>query len=166
MKIQNTDVEAQYPWPEDCLVQGGSSGLVIVPGGESYGTAFVEAFPDTFIRGEGATIKEAEDSAWAKYQRRVSCPGHEWEPRNYKNGAGFCKFCNTFQSRVFTPGDLGLSCHICGVPTYWSREDDKFFCEEHAVDRDSEWYRNHTTGSAVGDMLGAFAARIHEQEDE
>lgn len=164
--IRNTDVEMVHNWPLDCEVQGGKSGLVFVKGGEPYRTAFVEAFPaGTFIRGEGETIRDAEEAAWAKYMKRLECPGHEWEARGYKNGAGFCKHCGTFQSKVFTPEDLGLFCKVCGVPTYWSRENDDFFCEEHATDRDSEWFRNNTTGSQVGDLFGYLEAKIREEEE-
>lgn len=171
MIIKNTDVEARHPWPQGCEVQGGTSGLVIVKGGEPYTTAFVEAFPDTFIRGEGATVQEAEDACWAQYQKRVGCPGHEWEARNYKNGAGFCKHCGTFGSKVFTPEQLGLFCKVCGVPTYWSRQNDDFFCPEHATDRDTEWFRQeykagrlNTTGSELGDMFAYLEAAIREEE--
>ena len=116
-------------------MQGGGAGVVFVKGGDAYRTAFVEAFPgSTFIRGEGSTIQEAEDACWAKYEQRMACPGHDWEPRDYKNGAGFCIHCGTFGSKVFTPEQLGLFCKTCGVPTYWSRDGDDFFCPEHATD--------------------------------
>lgn len=167
MKIKNTDVEAQHPWPDDCAVQGGAGGIVFTKTG-SYTTAFVEAFPGTFIRGEGPTIQEAEDSAWAQYERRIQCPGHEWEARNYKNGAGFCIHCGTFGSQVFTPEDLGLSCKVCGIPTYWSREitdeGEFFYCPEHAMDRDSVWHRENSTGSQIGDLLGTLEALAKEAE--
>ena len=49
-------------WPEDCFVQGGTSGLVL-KGKSTYKTAFFEAFPknpDCFVRGEGESLEEAE----------------------------------------------------------------------------------------------------------
>lgn len=124
--------ECAKPWPEDCFVQAGKNGIVFRNGSldevlqnpekgletvaavvgaipdppASYRTAFFEAFPrspDTFIRGEGKDIQEAEAKAWAKYSKHVACPGHEFEKRGYKNGGGFCKHCNMFSSKAFEP---------------------------------------------------------------
>lgn len=115
------------PWPGDCFVQCGGDGLVFPSGhmekcftkGEmiegladaladpkTYTTAFFEAFPrepDTFIRGEGKTIEEAEAQAWEHLERIKACPGHEYEKRGYTNGAGLCRHCDLFKSKVFEP---------------------------------------------------------------
>lgn len=132
------DVEeynCRYAWPDDCFVQAGDRGLVVTKRSKQghYKTAFFEAFPrkpDTFIRGEGKTIEAAEAAAWSKYQKHLTCPGHEFERRGYKNGAGFCKHCNLFASKVFEPDE---ECCICGKKTYWSadREEKNWYCEEH-----------------------------------
>jgi hypothetical protein len=69
-----------------------------------YRTAFFEAFlkdPNTFIRGEGKTVAEAEAHAWAQLERIRACPGHDFETRGYTNGCGFCKHCALFMSGVF-----------------------------------------------------------------
>lgn len=133
-------VEAQYPWPEDCFLQAGAKGLVISSNG-NYTTAFVEAFPnETFIRGEGATIEEAEKAAWDKYQTYEACPKHEYDPKNYTNGAGFCKHCNHFKGNVFSGEELGQYCYICTTGTTYGQApvlknvdvwEQKWFCEEH-----------------------------------
>lgn len=68
--------DCQYQWPEDCYLQCGNEGIVFSNKG-NYLTAFFEVFPKTpatFIRGEGATIEEAEKAAWEKYQKIISCP--------------------------------------------------------------------------------------------
>jgi hypothetical protein len=73
---------------------------------KSYITAFFEAFPrdpDTFIRGEGASIEAAERDAWESFQKYAACSGHEPERRGYTNGAGFCKNCDMFMNKVFPP---------------------------------------------------------------
>lgn len=108
--ISNTDVEARHPWPDDVGVQGGKNGLVFVRGTtETYRTAFVEASPGgTFLRGEGATVQEAEDACWAKYQTFLSCDGTgephgPFEPRHYDNGAGFCTRCGAWFTGVCEP---------------------------------------------------------------
>lgn len=104
--ILRTDHAAQHPWPEDMFLQGGTRGIVFASDG-NYRTAFVEAFPrdpDTFLRGEGTTVAEAEADCWAKYQTLTACPAHPnhgpFEAREYTNGAGFCTRCGTWFSKV------------------------------------------------------------------
>jgi hypothetical protein len=115
VKIIRTDHDAQHPWPEDTFLQGGARGVVLSSTG-NYRTAFVEAFPTrprTFIRGEGATVPEAENEAWARWQTITSCPAHPdhgpFEARGYTNGSGFCARCGSWFSRVLpeqpTPPD-------------------------------------------------------------
>lgn len=158
MKIRNTDHDAQCDWPDNIRIQGGSSGLVIRKPGSfegftsafltgdkeslrtemsnTYTTAFVEVFThDTFIRGEGVTVEEAEAVAFKKFQRQSACPGHKYEARNYQNGCGFCIHCNHFGSGVFTAEDLGQYCWYCDTPTmhYWGNHGDEkiFACPDH-----------------------------------
>lgn len=100
-------VPATCQWPPDCFIQCGDSGVVLdTKGGDNYRTAFWEAFPrnpDTFLRGEGATVQEAEEKCFADYQRILACPSHEFERGKYENGAGICKHCRLFLSNVFEP---------------------------------------------------------------
>lgn len=105
--ILRTGQQARHPWPEGILIQGGKSGLAYRDG-KGYTTAFVEVGLDrTFLRGEGKTVAEAEDSCWAKYQRLTACPAHPdhgpFEPRDYTNGAGFCTQCGGWFSGVCEP---------------------------------------------------------------
>jgi len=143
-KINNDHhIEAQHDWAEGTFLQGGDKGVVFsrTPGKPSYVTAFVEAFPPEelgggFFRGEGATAAEAETSAWEKWQLSQQCPGHEWEPRGYTNGGGFCKHCKRFGSKVFTGEELGQFCADCGVGTTYDQtkntdEVDEWYCSEH-----------------------------------
>jgi hypothetical protein len=146
--------ECKKDWPEDCFVQGGDNGIVFTEGaaedsftdpegtlktilsGEGrrhYRTAFFEAFPrnpNTFIRGEGATIEEAETQAWEEYQRYLVCPGpngHEYEARGYENGGGICKHCGMFGSKVIAPVH---KCEKCGELTWYSKDNQGgFWCE-------------------------------------
>lgn len=152
--IAHTQFETQHPWPVDCYIQGGSSGVVFSPKG-TYGTAFVEVMggPVSFLRGEGATVAEAEDAAWDTYRRYQECPGHEYEAGRYDNGAGICKLCGAFGSRIFTPEQLGLFCKVCGVPTFWSRWEGEVYCEEHALDPDMRWSRRQQGESTGGGQL-------------
>lgn len=170
MRIEHTEFDAQYPWPDGMFLQGGECGVVIRPAdkGGTYRTAFVEAFPGgTFIRGEGSTVLEAETACWLKYQRYENCPGangHDYEPRNHRNGAGFCKHCGRFASKVFSPEQLGCFCKVCGVPTFWARVGEDFYCDLHhdtpevqALRQEclqAAWGTDQTvTGSKLGDLF-------------
>jgi hypothetical protein len=93
-------------WPEDCYVQWGGSGLVLGrEPGESYGTAFFEAFPKGdsggFVRGEGPTIEEAEADAHGKWTRASACD-HRFSRKGYTNGGAICRKCGHFAT-VFKP---------------------------------------------------------------
>lgn len=94
--------DARLPWPFHVPVQAGSRGVVFRRDGSTYRTAFFEAFPppNGFIRGEGETIADAEDAAWSQFIRESGCE-HEFERRNYTNGAGICRHCGGFRARVF-----------------------------------------------------------------
>jgi hypothetical protein len=112
-----------YPSPHDygtIRVQGGATGIVLPrDGSPGYTTAFVECFPPgSFFRGQGSTVTEADDACWAKLQAYLSCPGHVWEPRNYRNGSGVCAVCGQYGHDVLTAAQLGYHCTICGEPTF------------------------------------------------
>lgn len=85
-------------WPEDCTVQWGKG---VVLGENSYSTAFFEAFPKRggFIRGEGATIAEAESRAFAQYNKEEACD-HAWGRRGYLNGGTRCTRCKGFATTM------------------------------------------------------------------
>jgi hypothetical protein len=120
----------------DAMVQGGHNGLVInsKDTSKSYRTAFVEAFIDnSFVRGEGETIKDADDACWAKVIKQRSCPKHEFIPHSYTNGAGFCKHCGYFASGYFSGEDLGQLCAVCGDGCLEFRiyKTERWYCTEH-----------------------------------
>lgn len=123
--------DSPHAWPTGTFLQAGDSGIVFTKGTlneafadpdkgaqivsaalggpqpkSSYRTAFFEAFPndpDTFIRGEGQTIAEADLNAYTQFLKFKACKEHNYEKRGYKNGAGFCKHCGMFKSEAFTP---------------------------------------------------------------
>ena len=123
--------ECKYDWPEECFVQCGDEGVVFDKE-DSYSTAFFEAFPknpNTFIRGEGKTIEDAEKKSWEVLQQYKSCSHHEFERRGYENGVGFCKHCNLFNSHAFEPLN---KCTVCGTPTHYMQVlDGNWYCKEH-----------------------------------
>jgi hypothetical protein len=107
-------------------------------------TAFFEAFPripDTFIRGEGPTLQEAEQSAWDQYQKYLLCDGSNlatngiaihgpYDPRSYENGAGFCVKCGLWFPRVVPSPH---SCQECGTLTWYARDNSGgWWCKDHS----------------------------------
>ncbi len=127
--------ESTFVWPPDCYLQAGDRGIVFHKD-DSYHTAFFEAFPndpDTFIRGEGATVAEAEQAAWEKWKSILACIGHEFWLGGYKNGAGFCRHCNLFKPRAFPPSE---TCCVCGEPTYYTGDSaGNWYCVDHERDK-------------------------------
>jgi len=123
-------------WPEECGVQAGDDGLVI--GGEegAYTTAFFEAFPTcngvgTFIRGEGATVEEAEAKAFEKFEKANACLHDKgWDRKGYTNGGAFCNGCGMFSGKVLEPT---TRCVVCETPCNWtSDKEGNPYCKEHA----------------------------------
>lgn len=100
--LLSTDVDYTpiRPWHDDTYVQWGGHGLVLSE--NSYTTAFFEAFPKSggFIRGEGATLEEAEEDAFKIFEREHACT-HAWGRRGYLNGAAKCVKCGSFKSQHF-----------------------------------------------------------------
>lgn len=98
---KENEYSPRHEWPGDTLVQWGGNGIVL--GKESYSTAFFEAFPDKkitsgggFIRGEGKTIADAEDDAFARYTKESSCQ-HIWGREHYRNSGQLCRRCRAFR---------------------------------------------------------------------
>lgn len=129
------------PWDKDSLVQCGSKGVVFSQN-STYKTAFFEyADSDKFIRGEGLTIQDAEEDAFLKYEKIINCKNHVFERRNYKNGAGICRHCQLFKSKVFDPLHL---CSNCNTPTNFYIKKDKNLCEEHYYEMNYEDLDEHS----------------------
>jgi hypothetical protein len=119
-----------FPWPENCFVQAGARGVVFAEAG-AYRTAFFEAFPrdpDTFLRGEGASVAEAEAACWEKHQRILACSGHDFERRGRRDGYAFCRHCD-LGGRFLEPLER---CHDCGAPTYHGQDvGGNWLCKQH-----------------------------------
>lgn len=167
--ILRTGQDARHPWPNGCYIQGGSSGLVLARDGNHYTTAFVEAFPrnpDTFIRGEGATVADAEDAAWAKYQSYLACPGHEYEARGYTNGAGFCRHCSMFASDVFTAEQLGQYCAVCQTPTKRQSAGGAWYCQTHELPRPEVRAADAAAGITPGPLQALFDALLADNDPD
>jgi len=172
--------ECVFPWPEDCFVQCGGTGMVMARGslekvfGSSdplreisenvvYTTAFFEAFPNDivqgdsiYIRGEGKTIAEAEGNTWGRYMEYKACDHPAYERRRHANGGGFCMKCGMFKDNAFEPL---TKCVVCGKPTWYSVDiDGNSYCEKHADDMPEEkmpeWKRSYREEpSPEGDRL-------------
>lgn len=100
-EILRTGEPMRCDWPAGTYVQGGKRGIVMGGKNGAYKTAFVEAFPaDMYLRGEGPTVKDAEEACFAKWQHATSCPTYPdhgpWDRRTYTNGGAFCEGCGSF----------------------------------------------------------------------
>ncbi|MCC3292887.1 hypothetical protein [Arthrobacter sp. zg-Y1110] len=82
-------------------------------------TAFVECFPEgAFIRGEGATVAEADEACWSKLRAYLDCPGHQWVAGKAHSPVGTCAICRTRRSDAFTAEETGSFCTACSEPTF------------------------------------------------
>lgn len=139
-------------WPDDCYVQWGSCGVVLCE--TPYKTAFFEAFPkepETFIRGEGKTISEAEKNAFDKLQKYLLCNNHEFERGGYTSGAGVCKKCGMFSSTAFEYPTT--KCYWCGKPTnFYVDNQRRYWCEEHSL-RANEIFKNYNSYFSISRIL-------------
>ena len=129
------DYSPRCPWPSNTTVQWGNG---IIPA-----VAFFEAFvPGTFIRGEGKDIAEAEQKAFDQLRKEITC-NHHWgrTRRNgevYTNGAGWCRKCNAFRSKMFKPiVELGHHRRPLEIMENWLLED-----AEHDVTTFSKYERS------------------------
>ena len=182
IRLIGRTAEATMPWPEDTLINGSNEYSGVREGKSFFNDAFVEVYVDgTLIRADALTLVDAENLAWEKYQKRLNCPGHEYETRGYTNGAGFCKKCNRFQSHVFTGEELNQFCCICGKGTtdasytdqaYWDtkwgsprdpgKEDDltrKWYCKNDDPFR-ADWEREHAKEEVVDFSSEKFAETL------
>lgn len=137
------DYECKMNWPQDIFVQCGGKGIVISRQKDmpSYKTAFFEAFPNnpsTFIRGEGASIEEAEESAFKKYEKIMNCQGHEYKRRGNSEHAT-CMHCHLFTSFCLPPE---TSCEICKKENINHGFNNMFLCEKHFLEKVEVEYDN------------------------
>lgn len=142
----------RQPWPTKCFVQCGGSGVVLSAKG-NYRTAFFEAFPDTFIRGEGETIEEAEIKAWEKYQLQLSCANHDYQRRD-DTEHGVCSGCSRFEMFVFRPVHR---CAVCDLDEVNLTFYDAHLCFAHfrQLARDPEAHQHTFRTKPRPGLLGA-----------
>lgn len=105
------DYNCQQNWPNDSFLQCGGSGIVLSNEG-NYETAFFEAFLlNTFLRGQGVNIEEAELNAFKKYLQITQCKCHHFEKKEEHSRRGVCSICHYDIDLVFPPDE---ECSICG----------------------------------------------------
>lgn len=133
-EMKSREYECQHDWPEDVYVQCGGKGVVIGnakrPG---YVTAFFEAFPfKMFIRGEGTTVKDAEQKAWEKYQVVLNCPSHNFIPEKNRPRNAVCSSCLFVEPNYYAPQHI---CNDCGKKHVNLSIDDDYYCASHFQER-------------------------------
>ena len=81
---EGVDYRLVHEW-KNWTIHCSNTGIVFNSKGDCYETAFFEVYPkkdpDTFIRGQGKTINEAEEEAWKQYEKIINCHKHEFERR-------------------------------------------------------------------------------------
>lgn len=123
-----------FDWPENCFVQCGEKGIVGKKDGV-YTTAFFEAFPkepNTFIRGEGVNIQEAEKDAWEQHMKHCSCPSHNYKRYFEDSEHGICINCNLFTSHVFPPVHRCVVCQKSEIN--FTGFDERLYCLNHFIE--------------------------------
>lgn len=111
--------DCQHDWPDNVRIQHGEKGIVFSKNG-NYSTSFFEAFPptsvtDSYVRGEGSSVKEAENNAFEKYLKMINCEQHDYV-RKGKGESGICKLCSSTKDEVFPPVE-SLTCSVCNKPS-------------------------------------------------
>lgn len=126
--IHHTGVTARHPWPDDCYVHGGERSPRVNAFGQIVRVFFVEALPrhplPTYLWGEGPSIEAAEDDAWALFGRYQSCPHPAFEPRQWRNGSGFCVECGLWFPAVLPAEEVDIAAPLparvtSGDPSIW-----------------------------------------------
>lgn len=124
-------------WGDDVRVQWGYCGVSINRKEQTVTPvkSFFEAFPpapnNTFLRGEGDSVHDAEDRAFTQYEKMMACPQHEWDRRGRTDGYAYCKLCGMSQMAL----EPLTRCAICDIPSSWtSRKENgekKHYCRFH-----------------------------------
>lgn len=158
------DYICEKEWPLDSHLQCGDDGIVF-KGENHYNTAFFEAFLlKTFLRGEGETIKIAEEKAFEKYLKIKNCPQHEFE--RYKSGGsnvgryGICKHCNYKTDMAFIPEH---KCVICGKENVnfeldiieLQKGNRQKYCKDHFMDKAKKLSKNVWDNIEVKKLLNS-----------
>jgi hypothetical protein len=120
------DYELQYNWDTGQIqAEDGNSSL-------GRGKAFIEIFYEGFhIRGDGKSINEAEDDAWNKYTKYLSCNNkHDYE-RKSDSGLGYCRTCGV-TTRKLPNISKCTCCDRIGAVFYIGRE---LHCLTHFVEK-------------------------------
>lgn len=146
-KSSGQSYECKKEWPESVYVQCGEKGVVFSKNG-NYQTAFFEAFPnspDTFIRGEGSSVEEAEFKAFEKYTKIMNCTQHEMVRRK-ESESGTCKHCGLTLINCLPPLK---NCDLCGkehVKLCFKEKDKQqiVLCLDHYLEK-MEQYKNYFT---------------------
>lgn len=143
--------DLKYDWPDDCFIQGGSSGVVVSSKG-NYETHYIEAFPTNpscFLRGEGKSFDEAEKKVYEQFIKIINCKKHNFiKMKNYKNGMGKCENCGL--TKVVFESDY--TCIKCGKHENYSyikkefrKTENDCLCEDCSNKRENLLYLNTDT---------------------
>jgi hypothetical protein len=151
------DYELQYDWDNGQIqAEDGNSSL-------GHGKAFIEIFYDHFhIRGDGSSIIEAEDNAWIKYSKYLSCNDkHDYE-RKSDSGLGFCRTCH-ITTRKLANISKCTCCNRTGVVLYIGNE---LHCLEHFIEKAKQLEPIYKNKHAIKNLITIEFLFYHEKVDE
>lgn len=112
------EYKCRKDWPDDARLQYGSRGT----DNKGEAIAFFEAFyQDDFVRGEAATVEEAEADAFHKLSLRRHCQ-HDFHPSPKSPSTGICSKCQKVVGNMFPSG---YHCAVC------NKENVRFSVHEH-----------------------------------
>jgi len=170
MRIGHGPEISQCEWPESVTRMQGRNVRSGIP-------AFVEVSVhdgnvNTFIRRDSDdSVFAAEIAAFEAYRTYAACPGHAFERREWRNGAGVCERCKMWSPNVFEPLER---CQECGAATYYSSFEGRFWCEMHdslrprrpfefdPADVDDSSYSSAEFEEALSTILVAIASKGKE----
>lgn len=127
---------ALQDWPTaECHLQGGTA---------FGGKEFFEAFPvihgiETFIRGEGDSLAEAEEAAFSLYTAQSSCGSHTWsrtvKGKHRSDGYAVCEHCGLTGMAL----EPLTTCQHCDEPTS-NMVGNTFLCLAHTYSLNEDEY--------------------------
>lgn len=115
--------ETKLDWPKDSFAQAGGGHL------DGIGkNIFFECFlKDYHVRGEGATLEEAEQKAWDLYTKYSNC-NHSFQRLSEDSEIGVCKKCNMKKQDIFEILAVCSCCNKSGAAHYLNKNK---YCYEH-----------------------------------
>lgn len=155
--LTREEYKCKFKWPEKVQTQHGKKGIKVSKNG-NYTTAFFEVFninvTDSYIRGEGKTVEDAERKAFNRYDKMKECNEHDFR-RVGETVNAQCILCNSCKYHFFEPLEK-FKCKICDQKSVRFRLPDgtqNVYCYQHYFESLSDYiYVNKNKYQKILDM--------------